>query len=1095
MLKKLLLVFAGILTTTGVTFAQSGTLKGVVTDKATGETLPVVNVFITELTKGDVTNIDGEYTITDVPYGTYTVSVRFVGYKTLEMEVRIASSETVVDFELEEDLLLLDDVVVTAYGVPREEKSLGYAVQSVAGDDLTMVEDNNIVGALSGKVSGVQVVGAAGGNLGGSEKIRIRGTNGLSDGQPLFVVDGTPIDNTSFSNAGAGRDYGNLAQDLNLQDVEDITVLKGAAAAVLFGNRAKDGVILITTKKGNMAEGQSIRVDYSNSTSIENVFILPEYQNEYAGGYNQSYIPIVDPEDQQTYNTLNYAADESWGPKIDGTMYRPWWSWYHHDFTGDGVDDYGTTIPMTAQPDNVRDFYETGVSSRNTLSISGGNKNNAFRASISNLNAKGIVPNQTLDKTYLNFNGSLNHNNKLNSQVSFNYINTKGHGRPAQGYSPSEGSVAQSFNQWFQRQVNMDYLKNYQTANGNASWNIRSATDLRPLYWDSPYFTVYENYGNDQRDRVYGNYALTYNINSNVSVTGKIHLDTYSFVTESRIATGGLELDDYSIQERTSREVNYEAGVNYAEDFGQISVVGFLGGNIRQNRYYSLFNSTEGGLSSPNFFNIAGSVDRPATTSFKRQLDVRSLFGTVALGYNDIVYLEATARNDWSSTLPSNDNSYLYYGLSTSLVFSELSFFSTQDVLSFGKIRASIAQVGNTIDPYSIASTYVSGTAYGSFPTQSVPNTLNNPTITAAISTDYEAGIDMRFLDGRIRTDVAYYISQAENEILDLQVSGASGYSQATINAGEFLTRGLETQLGVTAVQSRDVNVDFTLNLATSYSEVVKLADELKNREIEDAYFGVSLYAREGQEWGLLQGEGGYGFVYHENGERIVGANGFWARELDAEFGHILPDWTGGFRTDVSYKNFNFGAFLDFQKGGQFYSISKMFNAYSGLGAETVGNNSLGNPLRDPLVDANGSTTDADGDDYVSLPVSGAGSNSGGVLVSGVDENGNPVEYLYDAVSYYANMFSLKENWIYDASYIKLREVSVTYNFPKTMLSDLPIQRASLSFNVKNALLLYSSVDGIDPTTVQNGATGFSFWEGGGLPATRSFGFNVNIGF
>ena len=306
MLKKLLLVFAGILTTTGVTFAQSGTLKGVVTDKATGETLPVVNVFITELTKGDVTNLDGEYTITDIPYGAYMVSVRFVGYKTLEMEVRIAGSETVVDFELEEDLLLLDDVVVTAYGVPREEKSLGYAVQSVAGDDLSMVDDNNIVGALSGKVSGVQVVGAAGGNLGGSEKIRIRGTNGLSDGQPLFVVDGTPIDNTSFSNAGAGRDYGNLAQDLNLQDVEDITVLKGAAAAVLFGNRAKDGVILITTKKGNMAEGQSLRVDYSNSTSFENVFILPEYQNEYAGGYNQSYIPVVDAEDGQTYNTLNY---------------------------------------------------------------------------------------------------------------------------------------------------------------------------------------------------------------------------------------------------------------------------------------------------------------------------------------------------------------------------------------------------------------------------------------------------------------------------------------------------------------------------------------------------------------------------------------------------------------------------------------------------------------------------------------------------------------------------------------------------------------------------------------------------------------------
>jgi TonB-linked SusC/RagA family outer membrane protein len=1087
MFKKLLSIAVFSLCAYAVSFAQSGSVTGVVTDATSGEPMPAVTIQITELSLGASSNIDGEYTISNVPVGTYTLRATFVGYSAFETEVNVGSGELQLDIALEEDILGLDELVVTAYGVAREEKSIGYAVQSVDGADLTMVEDNNIVGALSGKVSGVQVIGSPGANLGGSEKIRIRGTNGLSDGQPLFVVDGTPIDNRSFSSSAAGRDYGNLAQDLNLQDVEDISVLKGAAASVLYGNRAANGVIIITTKKGRQGADQPIQVDFSNSTQFESVYILPEYQNEYGGGYTQSFIPYTDPEDGQTYNTLNYAADESWGPRMDGTMYRPWWSWYHHDFDGDGNDDYGTEIPMSAQPDNIRNFYETGVSIKNSISINGGAENSRFRVSIANMTANGVVPNSELDKTYLNFNGSLSHSDKFTSSISFNYVNTKGDGRPAQGYSPSVGSVAQSFNQWFQRQVNMDYLKEYNTPDGMASWNIRSPSNLRPLYWDSPYFTVYENYANDQRDRIYGNYSMSYNINNNFNVVGKLHLDTYSFVTEDRIATGGLELDDYSVSQRTKREINYEFLLNYNQDFDQISLSGFVGSNLRQDRYNSVIQSTVGGLNTPNYFNIAASVDRPSVSSNISERDVRSLFGSFTFGFADMVYVEASARNDWSSTLPTDNNSYLYYGLSTSLVFTELSFLRDQSFLSFGKVRASIAQVGDDISPYSISSVYSVATPYGSNPAQTVPNTLNNPDIEPAINTDYEVGMDLRFLEGKLRLDAAYYVSKRENEILNLSVSGASGYSNATINAGEFTTTGLETQLGVTAVQTNDLNVDFTLNWATSHSVVDKLADGLTVREIEDAYFGVSLYAKEGEEWGLAQAEGYYGYNYHENGEPII-VDGHYDLVLDKELGHILPDWTGGFRTDVSYKNFTFGAFLDFQKGGQFYSISKQFNNYSGLGAETVGNNPLGNPVRDPVLDGNGN-------EVLYVALGQAGSGSGGELVSGVDPNGNPVEYLYDAVSHHANMFYNKEEWMFDASYLKLREVSVTYNLPTSTLSNLPIRRASVSMNVKNALLLYSSTDGVDPSIIQNGTTGFSFWEGGGLPGTRSIGFSVNLSF
>ncbi|HCD52286.1 MAG TPA: SusC/RagA family TonB-linked outer membrane protein [Balneolaceae bacterium] len=1085
MFKKLLSIAVLSLFVSVSALAQSGSVTGVVTDATSGDPMPAVTVQIVELSMGTATTIDGEYTIDKVPAGTFTLRASFVGYTPFETQITVGSGELVLDISLTEDVIGLEDVVVTAYGVAREEKSIGYAVQDIEGGDVTMVQDDNIVGALSGKISGVQVIGSAGANLGGSEKIRIRGTNGLSDGQPLFVVDGTPIDNRSFSGFAGGRDYGNLAQDLNLQDIENVSVLKGAAASVLYGNRAANGVILITTKKGT--RGSAVQVDFSNSTTFERVFILPEYQNEYGGGYTQSFLTATDPEDGNTYNVLNYAADESWGPRMDGTMYRPWWSWFHDDFTGDGVDDYGTEIPLTANPDNVRNFYETGVAVKNTISINGGGDNAAYRVSISNSQAKGVVPNSALDKTYLNFNGSLSHNDKFTSAITFNYVNTKGDGRPAQGYSPAVGSVAQSFNQWFQRQINMDYLKNYETPDGMASWNIRSATNTRPLYWDSPYFTVYENYANDNRDRVYGNYSFTYNVNANVDIVGKVHLDQYSFVTQDRIASGGLELDDYTIQQRQKREVNYEAIANFKKDIDQISISGFAGGNIRQDRYSSVYQSTEGGLSTPNYFNIAASIDRPSTSSYIEERDVRSLFGNITLGYADLVYLEASARNDWSSTLPKDNNSYLYYALSTSLVFTEFSALKDQDLLSFGKIRASIAQVGDDIAPYSISSVYNIGTAYGSYPAQSVPNVLVNPNILPAINTDYEVGLDLRFLEGRLRMDAAYYISKRKDEILDLTVSGASGYSTAYINAGEFTTTGLETQFGISAVRSQDLNVDFTINWAKSYSVIDKLHPDLKVKEIEDAYFGVSLYAVEGEEWGLAQAEGYYGYNYHENGKPII-VDGHYDLVLNKELGNILPDWTGGFRTDINYKNFTFGAFIDFQKGGQFYSISKMFNNYSGLGIETVGNNTLGNPVRDPVLDSGGNEVL-----YVALDQAGAG--SGGELVSGVDVDGNPVQYLYDAVSHHANMFYNKEEWMFDASYVKLREISVSYNLPQRMLSNVPVRRASVSVSMKNALLLYASTDGVDPSIIQNGTTGFSFWEGGGLPGTRSLGFSVNLSF
>lgn len=1093
MVKKLLMaVLVVLLAVPAALSAQTGSVAGKVTDATSGAELTGANVFIQQLSLGAVTDLDGNYSIPNVPAGTYSVRVTFVGYRAVNTTVAVTGGQTaVLNISMNADLLNLDDLVVTAYGIAREEKSVGYAIQQISGSDVAGIDQGNLVGALAGKIAGVQVIGSAGANIGGSEKIRIRGANGLSDSQPLFVIDGTPVSNTTFSAAGGGRDYGNLISDLNLQDVESISVLKGAAAAALYGNRASGGVIIINTKRGTMSPGgTSFRVDFSNSTHFDNVYILPDYQNEYAGGYTMDWINQVDPRDGQTYRRLNYAADESWGPKMDGTLYRPWWSWFDHDFTGDGVSDYGKTIPLNPQPNNVRDFYDTGVRISNNLSISGGSSNAAFRLGIGNSTQNGVMPNSSLDRSNVNFNGSLSHNDRFTSSISFNYTNTKGSGRPAQGYSPVQGNVAQQFNQWFQRQLDMDKLRQYRLPDGTiASWNIRSATDLRPLYWDSPFFSVYENVATDDRNRFFGNFALSYRVSDNMEVTGKIHLDSYDLVINDRIATGGLEQDRFSTSTRTNRENNYELGLRYSKDFQDLSFSGFFGANYRIEKYTLNSMQTVGGLSSANFFNIAASVGRPSTTNTLQEKEVGSLFGTVTLGYRDLVYVDLTGRNDWSSALPEDNNSYFYYGISSSLVFSELNFFRNQNVLSFGKIRASLAQVGADVSPYNIFSTWSSGTSYGSLPTQTLPNTINNPNLKAAISSDYEFGIDLRFLEGRVRTDLTYYQSIKEDEILSLTVPGSSGFSTAIVNAGKFTTKGWELQLAGTPVQRRDFSVDMTLNWATSYSEVNKLAEGLTARQLEGASFGLALFAREGEEWGKLVTTGSFGgYLYHENGQKIVGTNGQFTRQSNKDLGGILPDWTGGFRTDVRYQNFSLGAFIEFQKGGQFYSISKMFGAYSGMTTETVGNNVIGNPQRDPVLNAAGQVV-------TTVLLSNAAPNSGGVHVSGVNAQGQPVEYLTNAVTYWGNMYLNKEAWLYDASFIKLKEIKLTYNVPGAMLNRTPLKRASVSLDMYNVLLLYASTSGVDPSIIQNGTAGFSFWEGGGLPGTRSIGFNINVGF
>ncbi len=1067
-MKRIVLLLAVFLLSASAIFAQK-TVKGTVTDARTGEAIEGVAVIAYGTTVGTYTDDNGDFTI-DVPASTEKLIFRFVGKKTIEQAISGSS----MSISLADDDLQLDEVVVTALGIKRDEKSLGYSVQQIDGADVSSVRDQNLASALSGKIAGVQAVSSSGASLGGSARIRIRGANTLDGGgAPLWVVDGTPISDGNFSDSYQGSDFGNLAQDINPDDIESVTVLKGPSATALYGNRAAYGVILVTTKKGNKRKG--IGVSVNSSLAFDNVYLLPEYQNEYGGGYTEDYIDWVDPKDGKTYKTLNYGADESWGPKMDGTQYRPWWSFFDDEF-------YGTTIGMSPQPDNVKNFFDQGKNINNSVSLSGGNDATNFRLSFNNTQQTGVIPNSSLNRTNVSLNADTKLSSKLTVSTSITVSSNAGKGRPKFGYESNGNNQLQSFNQWFQRQLDMDKLRDYKNPDGsNRSWNIRSPENTRPLYWDSPFFSAYENYSTDSRDRYFGNMGLTYEVNENLSVKGTVRRDWYNQRIEKRIATGGLQQDSYSEQIAQNQEDNFELIALYNNEFGDITLDANLGGNIRTNDYHSNYMETQSGLSAPNLFNISASNDRPITTSFIQEQVVRSVFGSASLGFRDVLYLGATFRNDWSSALPVANNSYFYPSVNATFIFSEL-WDNDLSLFSYGKFRVSYAQVGSDLTPYQTSFAYGAGTPYSTLASFNLPTTYPNPNLEPTRSNSFEAGLDLRFFEGRVGLDVTYYQNTNLNQILALDVPGSSGYASTWVNAGRIESEGIEIALTATPIRTKTFDWDIAFNIAKNTSTVIELAEGVENKVLDGWGWGAfTINAKVGEEYGMMigrdftyfQAEDGEGnpIDHPSNGKTVISEDGSYTVNLNQNLGSFLPDWTGGIRNSFSYKNIELSAFIDFQVGGQFHSVTKMFNAYSGLGIETVGNNAKGNPLRD-------------------APDAG-----GGILVDGVLADGTPHEVYVEAQEYFGGLFALHERWIYDASYVKLRELSLGYSLPKRILENTPINNLSIGVMARNVWLISSTVSGIDPSEISPGSNPYVFQENGILPGVRTIGVNVKLGF
>ncbi len=1060
-----------------VTFAQEKTVTGKVSD-ASGP-LPGVTVIIKGTKTGTQTDFDGNYSIKANTGAVLQFS--FMGMQTVEKTVGASNT---IDVTMQESAEALKEVVVTALGIKREAKTLPYAAQEIKAEELNITQDANIKTAIAGKVAGVQIQSQAGSKLGQAGKIRIRGAISLtSDSDPLYIVDGVPTD----------------PNNIDMDNVASLNVLKGPNATALYGQRADAGVVVITTKKGSKG---GVGVELSSSITFENVANLPNYQNLYGGGYEGeaswgtfgNELPISwYPSEWSVFQGKRYIvwdnnyADESWGPKFDGQEYIPWYAWWPDS------PYFGQTAKYEAQPNNIKDFYDTGVTLKNSVALSGGSDTFRGRISFTDLDQTGITPYTKLDKQFLSTSFDFDVTDKFNVATTLNFTTSKVQGDFGDGYG---NQTSGSFNSWFSRGIDVNKLrelKDLKTPDGySASWNwwgpdyyaYFGGGFKKPAFWFNPYFYM-EQYDNiDKNDNFVGSVNLTYKFNDQWELKGGVSRNQREYKNEYYVPytisySAAPELynswsNSFGVWKSSSIENNYNALLTYKNKFGDFDLDAFIGGNIRINKYDRVSAQMDtgaktGGLIIPDVFDFANAGITPTPQTYKSQKEVRSIYTKASVGYQNMLYLDATYRRDWSSALPSNQNGYGYASVGTSFIFSEL--MDDDSILNFGKFRAGWAQVGNDLGAYLIDPSYpLSSKPYNGISMEYTSTTIIDPNIKPALNTSFEVGFDTKFIGSRIGLNFTYYKENRKDDIIPISVPRGTGYNSFLTNAGESERKGVEITLTGTPFKNDNFTWESTLNYGQNTTTVISLPGDLQSLEAPGgtgAFGFVSVIHELGNEWGQLKGAA---IKRDASGNPILQSNGKYVVEQGQYLGSVLPDFTGGFINTFRYKDFSLTAAIDFQKGGKFFSLSEQWGEYSGLLEETAAINDRGANVRDALADG------------------------GGVHVTGVDVNGNPVDTYITATDYFGQFYGnrLAEPFIHDASFIKLRDISLTYNLPKKFLKNT-FTGASISLVGRNLWLIAVSDDnkhGWDPSELSE-----TYGENGQLPGTKSYGMNIKLTF
>ncbi|MDH5603153.1 MAG: SusC/RagA family TonB-linked outer membrane protein, partial [Cyclobacteriaceae bacterium] len=897
MKKSLLSIFMAVFVFS-TTLAQERSISGKVTSQEDGGALPGVTVLLKGTSQGTSTDSDGNFAL-NVSGDNGVLVFSFIGFASQEVTI---GSQSVINVQLVTDVTQLSEVVVTALGVTREKASLGYSTQQINSDAVNTAKENNFINSLSGKVSGVQIRQNNG--MGGSTNIVIRGNNSITgNNQPLFVVDGIPIDNRTgndrYQQRGRyGYDYGNAASDVNPDDIESINVLKGAAAAALYGSRASNGVVIITTKKGKKRDGLGI----SFSTGLTAGTILPstfiEYQKEYGAGYGPYYgsqgtfDDYVDVDgDGVVDNVVPTYEDASMGAKFDPNL-----SVYHWDSFVPESPNYMKKYPWVAAEHDPTDFFETAITKNNSISLSGGNDGTTFRVSYTRYNTTGILPNSQIIKNNFSFNGSSKINSKLTASVLLNYNSNSGLGRYSTGYSDN---LMSQFRQWWQTNVDILAQKEIFDKTGrNVTWNMYDAAggDYAPIYWDNPYWTRYKNYQTDTRDRTMGNTQLNYKITDWLEATGRVSVDRYTELRELRRAVGstaqefGVTKADassgYERQDIFVSETNFDFMLSMNKELAtDVTLYGMVGTNVRKNRLESVLASTNGGLAIPGLYALSNSLlTPPLPLENLLEKEVYGYFANFNLGIKDMFYVDLTDRYDISSSLPIGSNAYNYFSGALSFVLTEAVDLSW---MNFGKVRLSYAEVGNDTDPLRTKDVYLRNDNFGNTIISTASSYRRNPDLLPERLKSVELGIEGALLDSRLTADVSVYSTKAEDQIMEIEVSRATGYQYKYVNGGVVSNKGVELVLGGDVVKSSDFKWNVSLNWSKNVSLVESLSEGVDNFVIGSYQGGISLNATVGEPFGVLRGTG---YKLHDNGQRLVHSSGrFYLCEADQIIGDPNP--------------------------------------------------------------------------------------------------------------------------------------------------------------------------------------------------------------
>lgn len=1064
MKRRLTMLLAGLFLFVGAALAQKN-ISGTVVSADDGEPIIGASVKAVGATVGVQTDIDGKFSFT-LPAGETKIVVSYVG-----MQTQTVAAASNMKITLKRDNKQLDEVVVTAMGITRKQKSLGYSTQEIKADKLQTTRVTDVGNALAGKVSGARFYGASGATF-DAGAIVLRGTTTLTPAgsEPIYVVDGV-ITNKNM---------------INMDDVASLNVLKGPAATALYGSQGDNGAVIITTK--GISSGNQ-QIDISHTIIFNKPYNHYKMQQEYGGGYGMStytFNPATDPAEWKVLDGkrfYDYAYDESWGAKYDGEEYIPYYAW-------DSTSPYYLQTARWESPgeDNMNHLLRTGMVNTTNVAFAKAGKDYMSRISFTNTSNKGIIPNSDAAKRFLSVRTSFKPLDHLNVDLDFKYTYSKTHNAAVEAYNEGDGAMFPSMTQWFNTNVDINMMKDYRRPDGSfRSWNINNRYNFTPAFHNNP-FAVFDN--RNAYDIYQWNVfraAATYDILKNLKVGLAVNGNIRSYRGELKTAMGFVAMTSgFKETQNTLNDISTIGSIAYNTDFLNKRLTWNIAGFV-ESRYYhfeKLYGYTTDGLLVDNFYNMSASVGKPMAENTKSSYRTQSLYANTTLGLDDTYFLELSARNDWDSRLPKDKNNYFYGGASATVLMSNI--LPKNNVLTFWKLRASLAQVGSTLNPYSLYDMY-DIKKFGATGYMINQKVLRNPNIKPTISTSYEVGTEFRMFKNRLWGDINYYSRNTKNQIINLNITPASGFNSNTMNAGQIRNQGIEVMIGGRPIETKNWSWELTGNIAHNSNKLIELSDGVDRYRLFWYGYSTTLYqfAEVGKPVGTLYGSD---WKRDPDGNIIMRKLSGASAEKNGEYipvqdknamnylGNVQPDLTGGFGTSLRWKNLTLSMSLDFQAGGKIASTTNMFGEFSGMLESTAGKNDRGGDIRGALKD------------------------NGGILVKGVYNTGTAEKPVYTPVESYvnANVYfeqlkgALWSPYVYDASYVKMREISLSYEFPKTLLAKTKvIKQASISLVAQNPWLIYSAMPNVDASEVGNAYAGCL--ERGQAMSTRSFGCTVKL--